>query len=487
VDISSRSRSSSASSTLGEIIHPSFTSSLSSSTASDSSHFHKSQQQQHQSFSPTHFNTIGSASSNSTIKARRPGLATFMTNLTTSWGSAHGSAQDQSDQHTEEILSSSSLSSPISSLSPTTPNSISLAASPRMSPLLRSVSHTGAPSWTYNSSQEVIAGGRRGSADASATNESIVKQMHGSPPPMKRSRSNTVHACLKSHNALKAITERSRSATETLQTSLPVAGIPAGLSRKASMSLSLKHGAAFTKIHPYSNQAGKAPLGPPVPLSPKSPRSPLAAWVPHLQSGMLSPENDDLVNGNSIDQPPSRSIASPESNVPSTPLTPHYIAYIDHINVSYNPHSANGGECKKLLMRLERFKKRSSVDLSQLSAEAAAAMKSASTTTAASTTTSGNNTPRTPSTPSHMSRSSSASGGTTAGGLAAALKTGDSPKSANAPLHGHTFKVTAKIRNQADQNKVEVCLHSLNTLSERIEITQLRYVHSLLNSNRSSM
>lgn len=56
-----------------------------------------------------------------------------------------------------------------------------------------------------------------------------------------------------------------------------------------------------------------------------------------------------------------------DSSQPLTPLSSAPTPYIEHIQVSYHLASRQGAGCKKLLMTLKRFKKRSSVDLTTLS------------------------------------------------------------------------------------------------------------------------
>lgn len=137
---------------------------------------------------------------------------------------------------------------------------------------------------------------------------------------------------------------------------------------------------------------------------------------------------------------------------PYTPLTAHHTAYIEHVSVSYNPSSDSGKECKKLLMRLERFKKRASLDISSLVNSNFYNLNSNNSAFTSPPTTSdgtgnGSNVPGT------MSRNSSNSTGNSD-----STSSSNSDSTPNTPVvsGSQSFKVMAKIWNVPDQNKIEV-------------------------------
>lgn len=355
----------------------------------------------------------------------------------TSWNHSHLPAHN--DEDAQEVLSTSSLSSPISPISPTTPTSIpSTSCVP--SPTQRSVSYSAF--WQTSYDVESLAENK---ASPRAKNVQL------SPPSPKRARSNTVNTCLKTSLALQNITEKTGQINNDITprkrvSNLPLRGLPAF---------------AFGSVEGDSSQ-----------FSPISPRSPLSqlSFSPQMQLAELEDETDTEVKrarsatasttagGTSFSSLLLPHTLSSDVSVPTTPLTPLHTIYIDHIAVAYNPASSSGQECKKLLMRLERFKKRSSVDLSSLSIEKASMVlnavngnsHNASTGPAAAVEGEGlNKSPHSTPTFARISRRNSAGTVNASPSSAPHLNKATSG-------HGQSFKVTAKIRDHHEPNRIEV-------------------------------
>lgn len=449
-DLSSRSRSGSVS-TLNELILPHFSSSSSSSASSPSTSSSASLA------SPPLDNQPQAMSTFSINDKRRPNLTSFVSHLMTTWNHSHLTAHN--DEDTQEVLSTSSLSSPISPISPATPTSIH-SASCLPSPTQRSVSYSAF--WQSSYGDGSLAQ-KKGSPRA--------KNVQLSPPPPKRSRSNTVNACLKTSLALQNVTEKTR---QNINEVTP---------RKRDSNLSLRDLPAFT-FGSVKGDVGQSSL--------KSPRSPLShlSFSPQMQLAELEDEKDTEVKcarsattgttagGSSFSSPLLPHTLSSDLSMPTTPLTPLHTIYIDHIAVAYNPASSSGQECKKLLMRLERFKKRSSVDLSSLSIEKASMVLNAvngnshNASTGPAAAVEGEGLKKSPhSTPTFARISRRNSAGTVNASPSSAPHLNKATSG-----HGQSFKVTAKIRDHHEANSIEVSSHkssavptvddSINTLAD---------------------
>lgn len=263
---------------------------------------------------------------------------------------------------------------------------------------------------------------------------------------MKRSRSSTINICLKSSTALRSITEKPREY-----------GISDGTatSRKMDTNLALRSVPSFSTI-------GKGQ----VLASPKSPRSPLSQHT--LQAyfdSSSSPENQDFAcilkqssSFGTLLLPSTLSNAPSDLSLamtPSTALTPSHTVYIDHITVSYNPATISGQECKKLLMRLERFKKRSSIDSGTLSSEQVSQNLATFDNANGTATTEGTKRKVSASKPGSAKIPISYSAGNAT--VSSLTGSGDSPSAiASSAGNAQTFRVLAKIRDHNEANKIEV-------------------------------
>lgn len=369
-----------------------------------------------------------------------------MSNLMTSWNHSHSHAHN--DEDAQEILSTSSLSSPLSPMSPTTPTSIP-ATSCLSSPTQRSVSYSAFWQTSYDDESPAQ---NKGSPRA--------KNVQLSSPPSKRSRSNTVNTCLKSSLALQNVTGKTGHINNDVTP------------RKRASNLSLRGLPAFT-LGSVKGDGSQS--------SPKSPRSPLSqlSFSPQVQVADFEDETAAEVKrarsataSTSAGSTSFSSLLLPhmlssDLSTSTTPLTPLHTIYIDHIAVAYNPASSSGQECKKLLMRLERFKKRSSVDLTSLSVEKASMILNAvnvnshTASTNPATAVEGGGVQKSPhSTPTsaRISRCNSAG----------SVNASPSPAPhLNKPTSGHvqSFKVTAKIRDHREPNKIEVSSYKILLLS----------------------
>lgn len=485
--------------------------------------------------------------SNNTVASRRTTFSGFMNNIMTSWNHSSTTAitnssspfatavmpgankQPNEDDLQEELLSTSSLSSPISSISPTTPTSTPLPSSRLSSPMQRSISTSNL--WAASPSATKASGLAAKSLEPKAdlpqlrtspalANDIVRKDVRVSPPPSKRSRSNTVHvhgSCLKSFTALQNImienTTSASSATSSESSKELMTPKKAHTPRKMASNLSLRGALpAFT----FGGNGSGSKRGQEGLASPKSPRSPLGqlAYPPQADtiSACSTPSTPSLTPSprspksqcTTLSPPYTRSVsyqgdfpslnpktvgqsAVAAAEAGSTLLLPQHMIYIDKIAVSYNPSSPSGQECKKLLMRLERYKKRSSVDLSALAATAqqpshhqahlqdrrsqtadrqtgngeegdtsstATANQRKSDSTPVSTPVSAqisrcNSAGSTPTSNSHTPVPPAAAIAATLGHLNHGCACGNGNS-------GQTFKVIAKIREQDEGNKIEV-------------------------------
>lgn len=390
-------------------------------------------------------------------------------------------------EDTQEVLSSyssSSVSSPTSSeASPTTPTSAS-SAFRLPSPLQRAPTHKHL--WSNEANLE-----NRDTTKETLPADRKVYTSISSPPPTKRSRSNTVNTCLKSSTALRSITEKGRPEGNIRPTGTTTTA------RRMTSNLSLRGVPSFSGGGGVKNDGL---------VSPKSPKSPLAKafpqtyFEPSSSSSFDGPEDYSLTIKQSSSFGtlllPSTLSNIPSCNasaVPSTPLTPSHTVYIDHIIVSYSPSSSTGQDCKKLLMRLERFKKRSSLDLSTLSSEqitsSSSPTLSATTTTqrsdaekikpegmkrkvSSSTTTStstSKSSPTSASAPSSARISRCNSAGSTPTAHANGTLSPTSPGgTAGSNGNGQILRVIAKIKDHHEQNKIEVSYLQTLRLSNQI-------------------
>lgn len=432
-----RSRSASASA-LNELVIPQSCPSSSSST--ESSYF-------------TQSNTVTPHSSSMTPPKKANFASMVMTSLTPStW--------QHIDEHAHEVLSPSSISSKSSCESPTTPTSPAPNTSRLPATLQRAASYSYL--WcniNINNKDKHVQ-----EVKESIQNTKTYPS-HYSPPPMKRSRANTVNPCSKTSAALRSITEKPREAGTSAYTATPTRQIVSGLSIRSV---------------PSSSTIGKGEASV-YPKSPRSPRSPLSqhalqayfdpSSIPTPSPPSSCSETEDhacIIKQSSsfgtLLLPSTLSNASADLtklSVPSTPLTTSHTIYIDHIAVSYNPSTTSGQECKKLLMKLERFRKRSSLDFGKLSSEQTTQLLYAGKNNNSFDSSAEGAKRRLSASKDEISTQMSRSTSSGSGNSTGATPNG----SGNSSPHGvaghtgntQTFRVTAKIRENHESNKIEVC------------------------------